>query len=185
MPQHASLCHRLDNSQRVRKNRPEDSGRFLGTPGRIRTCGLWVRNPTLYPLSYRRAAHIVPAAGVSRQAAKVRREGRDSNPRRTFKALNRLAGGPVRPLWHLPSAGATLRTPEGTHNRAQRAKDTTGRVLQTAQSLTTTPRDWAHWATQRQIPGQFGRNTQRPYLLDRVRHAEQSRVVTRAADEGC
>jgi hypothetical protein len=73
-----------------------------GTPGRIRTCGLWVRNPTLYPLSYRRAAHIVPAAGIFRQAAAVRREGRDSNPRRTFKALNRLAGGPIRPLWHLP-----------------------------------------------------------------------------------
>ena len=79
-------------------------GGLAGTPGRIRTCGLWVRNPTLYPLSYRRAAHIVPAAGVSRQAAAVRREGRDSNPRRTFKALNRLAGGPIRPLWHLPSA---------------------------------------------------------------------------------
>jgi hypothetical protein len=29
----------------------------FGTPGRIRTCGLWVRNPTLYPLSYRRARH--------------------------------------------------------------------------------------------------------------------------------
>ncbi len=31
-----------------------------------------------------------------------RREGRDSNPRRTYIALNRLAGGPIRPLWHLP-----------------------------------------------------------------------------------
>ena len=30
-----------------------------GTPGRIRTCGLWVRNPTLYPLSYRRALPIL------------------------------------------------------------------------------------------------------------------------------
>jgi hypothetical protein len=28
--------------------------RFAGTPGRIRTYGLWVRNPTLYPLSYGR-----------------------------------------------------------------------------------------------------------------------------------
>src|SRR5215207_5965711 len=30
-----------------------------GTPGRIRTCGLWVRNPTLYPLSYRRVSLIL------------------------------------------------------------------------------------------------------------------------------
>jgi hypothetical protein len=79
-------------------------GGLAGTPGRIRTCGLWVRNPTLYPLSYRRASHIVPACAVFRQAVDMRREGRDSNPRRTYKALNRLAGGPDRPLWHLPSA---------------------------------------------------------------------------------
>src|SRR5829696_408886 len=39
------------------QNRPADTGRHVrGTPGRIRTCGLWVRNPTLYPLSYRRAS---------------------------------------------------------------------------------------------------------------------------------
>src|SRR5687768_6164417 len=31
------------------------------------------------------------------------REGRDSNPGRSFKPLNRLAGGPIRPLWHLPA----------------------------------------------------------------------------------
>ena len=27
-----------------------------GAPDRTRTCDLWVRNPTLYPLSYRRAS---------------------------------------------------------------------------------------------------------------------------------
>jgi hypothetical protein len=32
---------------------------FFGTPGRIRTCGLWVRNPTLYPLSYRRIPRVI------------------------------------------------------------------------------------------------------------------------------
>jgi hypothetical protein len=42
------------------QNRPADTGRRVrGTPGRIRTCGLWVRNPTLYPLSYRRASRIL------------------------------------------------------------------------------------------------------------------------------
>jgi hypothetical protein len=35
----------------------------FGTPGRIRTCGLWVRNPTLYPLSYRRASRILHQKG--------------------------------------------------------------------------------------------------------------------------
>lgn len=74
-----------------------------GTPGRIRTCGLWVRNPTLYPLSYRRARISVHQSGGDPPRRVIRgREGRDSNPRRTFKALNRLAGGPIRPLWHLP-----------------------------------------------------------------------------------
>ena len=34
-----------------------------GTPGRIRTCGLWVRNPTLYPLSYRRVSLILHPKG--------------------------------------------------------------------------------------------------------------------------
>ena len=34
-----------------------------GTPGRIRTCGLWVRNPTLYPLSYRRVSIILHQKG--------------------------------------------------------------------------------------------------------------------------
>jgi hypothetical protein len=25
---------------------------FIGAPGRNRTCGTWIRNPLLYPLSY-------------------------------------------------------------------------------------------------------------------------------------
>src|SRR5215204_1465739 len=42
------------------QNRPAVTGRRVsGTPGRIRTCGLWVRNPTLYPLSYRRVSSIL------------------------------------------------------------------------------------------------------------------------------
>src|SRR5215213_4390733 len=45
---------------RGHQNRPADTGRRVGgTPGRIRTCGLWVRNPTLYPLSYRRVSLIL------------------------------------------------------------------------------------------------------------------------------
>ena len=48
----------------VQQNRPVVTGRRLGgTPGRIRTCGLWVRNPTLYPLSYRRASIILHHSG--------------------------------------------------------------------------------------------------------------------------
>src|SRR5680860_730191 len=53
----------------------------FGTPGRIRTCGLWVRNPTLYPLSYRRVARasIAPretaSQGRSTRFAVAEREG--------------------------------------------------------------------------------------------------------------
>ena len=32
---------------------------MLGTPGRIRTCDLWFRKPTLYPLSYGRALRVI------------------------------------------------------------------------------------------------------------------------------
>jgi hypothetical protein len=46
-----------------------------GTPGRIRTCGLWVRNPTLYPLSYRRARIILLQSDPSRRAGWAGREG--------------------------------------------------------------------------------------------------------------
>lgn len=102
-------------SHSVREGTADDrisSGRFpwfdteileSGTPGRIRTCGLWVRNPTLYPLSYRRVcANGTPNARRPAGASRLGREGRDSNPRSAFSALNRLAGGPIRPLWHLP-----------------------------------------------------------------------------------
>ena len=42
-----------------------------GTPGRIRTCGLWVRNPTLYPLSYRRMRGFYPRP--DRDGSSIRR----------------------------------------------------------------------------------------------------------------
>ena len=35
-------------------NRVRSTKKNGGTPGRDRTCGLWFRRPTLYPLSYRR-----------------------------------------------------------------------------------------------------------------------------------
>ena len=35
---------------------PTASSSGSGAPDRTRTCDLWVRNPTLYPLSYRRAS---------------------------------------------------------------------------------------------------------------------------------
>ena len=45
---------------RGHQDRPAITGRrVVGTPGRIRTCGLWVRNPTLYPLSYRHVTRQV------------------------------------------------------------------------------------------------------------------------------
>jgi hypothetical protein len=50
---------------------------FGGTPGRNRTCGLWVRNPTLYPLSYRRVTLILHQIllGSPRRADLAGREG--------------------------------------------------------------------------------------------------------------
>src|SRR5919112_145905 len=63
------------------QNRPAGTGRRVrGTPGRIRTCGLWVRNPTLYPLSYRRASGRiirVYRTGDNAVTSVRRREGRD------------------------------------------------------------------------------------------------------------
>jgi hypothetical protein len=54
------LARRLRNGDGTQQNRPAVTGRHVrGTPGRIRTCGLWVRNPTLYPLSYRRVSIIL------------------------------------------------------------------------------------------------------------------------------
>ncbi len=47
----------------TRKPPGGDRAAIHGTPGRIRTCGLWVRNPTLYPLSYRRVLVILHQNG--------------------------------------------------------------------------------------------------------------------------
>ncbi len=121
---------RISDAARTKSDRQAGwLGGPRGTPGRIRTCGLWVRNPTLYPLSYRRATAAsvpLPPPGTQQDSAFVHRkqqtrgrighgftlgsgrEGRDSNPRRTYKALNRLAGGPIRPLWHLPGHGSEV-----------------------------------------------------------------------------
>ncbi len=56
-----------------------------GVLGAIRTRSLYLRRVALYPLSYK----------------DTWRGGRDSNPRRLLH-LNHLAGGPDRPLRHLP-----------------------------------------------------------------------------------
>src|SRR5215212_3246261 len=49
-----------------------------------------------------RIAHFTSEGHRPAVAGHLGREGRDSNPRSAFSALNRLAGGPIRPLWHLP-----------------------------------------------------------------------------------
>jgi hypothetical protein len=96
-----------------------------GTPGRIRTCGLWVRNPTLYPLSYRRVCgNSTPNGRWPAEASRLRREGRDSNPRNALTTLNRLAGGPIRPLWHLPK-GSLPRCPGARREQNPIVKFTT------------------------------------------------------------
>ena len=55
-----------------------------GTPGRIRTCGLWVRNPTLYPLSYRRVSLIL------HQKSATRRRGPSGAGREGFEPSERI-----------------------------------------------------------------------------------------------
>jgi hypothetical protein len=56
----------------------------------------------LSPELQARNAHFTPDRQRPAAAGLQGREGRDSNPRSAFSALNRLAGGPIRPLWHLP-----------------------------------------------------------------------------------
>jgi hypothetical protein len=56
----------------------------------------------LSPELQARIAHFTPERQRPAVAGRPGREGRDSNPRSAFSALNRLAGGPIRPLWHLP-----------------------------------------------------------------------------------
>ena len=83
-----------------------------GAPDRTRTCDLWVRNPTLYPLSYRRASanHTrsrlvrgsatgpeMPTRSSSRGGGRSRRSG--VSPRRS-----RRAPGTPRAGWRRPAA---------------------------------------------------------------------------------
>jgi hypothetical protein len=56
----------------------------------------------LSPELQARITHFTPERQRPAVAGRRGREGRDSNPRSAFSALNRLAGGPIRPLWHLP-----------------------------------------------------------------------------------
>ena len=56
----------------------------------------------LSPELQARSDHFTPRGLRPAVADRLGREGRDSNPRSAFSALNRLAGGPIRPLWHLP-----------------------------------------------------------------------------------
>ena len=56
----------------------------------------------LSPELQARIDHFTPLGLPPAVADHLGREGRDSNPRSAFSALNRLAGGPIRPLWHLP-----------------------------------------------------------------------------------
>jgi hypothetical protein len=56
----------------------------------------------LSPELQARIDHFTPEGQRPAVADQLGREGRDSNPRSAFSALNRLAGGPIRPLWHLP-----------------------------------------------------------------------------------
>ena len=56
----------------------------------------------LSPELQARITYFTPERQRPAVAGHPGREGRDSNPRSAFSALNRLAGGPIRPLWHLP-----------------------------------------------------------------------------------
>gem|GEM_PF-4644135 len=62
---------------------------LFGTPSRGRTCDLWIRSPTLYP-SELWALHKCMAE-----------RGGFEPPVHLLRAYIRLAGEPIRPLWHL------------------------------------------------------------------------------------
>ena len=98
----------------VPKN-PASAGRhgFRGAPGGIRTPNLRFRRPLLYPIEVR--ARMVPPAGLepatfwsatrrsiqlSHGGTKAGRQGFE--PWVEVSPHSRLAGGPNRPLWHLP-----------------------------------------------------------------------------------
>src|SRR3954464_14467200 len=65
---------------------PELPGQ-VGGPSRIRTCGLRIRSPTLYPTEL--------------WAPALWRRGRDSNPRYSFGPYTGLANQRLQPLGHL------------------------------------------------------------------------------------
>jgi hypothetical protein len=84
---------------------------LLGALGATRTHDPLVRNQVLYPLSYEGNSikcdlGSVDIGSIPESATEhkplTRRGGRDSNPRSSYKPDNHLAGGPIRPLWHLP-----------------------------------------------------------------------------------
>jgi hypothetical protein len=91
-----------------------DPARYKKTRRSIRPTGEWYawQDSNLRPLGPQpnalspelqaRIAHFTPEGQRPAVAGHPGREGRDSNPRSAFSALNRLAGGPIRPLWHLP-----------------------------------------------------------------------------------
>jgi hypothetical protein len=58
------------------------------------------------------------------------REGRDSNPRTRYNPVNRLAGGPIRPLWHLPVVRSSVVWERGRVGR--RGRDSNPRGLHPA-----------------------------------------------------
>ena len=69
----------------------------MSAPSRIRTCGLRVRNPTLYPLSYRRLDPLIRQTSAAfGEAPKAGREGFEPSVE-VLSPNNHLAGGPDRP----------------------------------------------------------------------------------------
>src|SRR5438105_8906635 len=70
-----------------------------GGPCRIRTCGLRIRSPTLYPTELRALRPLW-------------RRGRDSNPRYSFGPYTGLANQRLQPLGHLSRSPATPRIRE-------------------------------------------------------------------------
>ena len=83
----------------------------------------------LSPELQARIAHFTPERQRLAVASRLGREGRDSNPRSAFSALNRLAGGPIRPLWHLPRWLCPRPTSGVACTGFQTKKSTTGPTL--------------------------------------------------------
>jgi hypothetical protein len=51
--QSLDLCWtKINLSEKVDQLQGVEIFKFIGAPGRNRTCGAWIRNPLLYPLSY-------------------------------------------------------------------------------------------------------------------------------------